>query len=103
LSDGSSIEIPAEPFPTTVKPVGQAIHQGNPGWQFVESERSAISALLKDAAKHTDIDAICDVKKLRRRARSRVPLTRFGEIRELVGAIGVALALLERAEPATPD
>lgn len=99
LAAGSSIDLPQTPFPTAVKPTGRVLHQGNPGWRFFEIEGKAIDRLFKEAGKRTDMDAVCDMTKLRRYARSSRPLTRFGEIREMVGAIGAALTLLDRAEP----
>jgi hypothetical protein len=99
LAAGSSLELPENPFVTAVKPTGRVLHQGNPGWRFFEIEGKAIDRLFKEAGKRTDLGAVCDVKKLRRYARSSRPLTRFGEIREMVGAVGAALTLLDRAEP----
>jgi hypothetical protein len=101
LAAGSSIDLPQRPFPTVVKPTGRAIHPGNPGWQFLETERKAFGHLFKEADKHTDMDSVCDMKKLRRYARSSKPMTKLGEIREFVTALGVALTLLNQAEPAT--
>ena len=99
LAGDSSLALPQTPFPTTVKPTGRAIHPANPGWQFLETERKTIERLFKEADKHTDMDSVCDMKKLRRYAKSSRPMTKFGEIREMVGAVGVALTLLDRAEP----
>jgi hypothetical protein len=99
LAAGSSLDLPQHPFPTAVKPTGRAIHPGNPGWQFLETERKTFDHLFKEADKHTEMGSVCDMKKLRRVARSSRPMTRFGEIREMIGAVGVALTLLDRAEP----
>ena len=99
LAVDSPLDLPQHPFATAVKPVGRAIHQANPGWQFLETERRTIDGLFKEAAKRTEMDSVCDMKKLRRYAKSSRPMTKFGEIRELVGAVGIALTLLERAEP----
>jgi hypothetical protein len=98
LAADSALDLPQHPFPTTVKPVGRAIHQGNPGWQFLETERRSIDRLFKEAGKRTDMDSVFDMKSLRRHAKHS-PMTRFGEIREMMGAVGVALTVLERAEP----
>jgi len=99
LAAGSSLDLPQSPFPTAVKPTGRAIHPGNPGWQFLETERKTFDRLFKEADKHTEMGSVCDMKKLRRYARSARPMTKFGEIREMIGAVGVALTLLDRAEP----
>jgi hypothetical protein len=99
LAASSSLDLPQSPFPMTVKPTGRAIHPGNPGWRFLETERRAIDRLFKEADKRTEMGSVCDMKKLRRYARSSRPLTKFGEIREIVGAVGVALTLLDAAEP----
>jgi hypothetical protein len=99
LAADSPLDLPQHSFATAVKPVGRAIHQANPGWQFLETERRTIARLFKEAAMRTEMDSVCDMKKLRRYAKSSKPMTKFGEIREMMGAVGVALALLERAEP----
>ena len=99
LAAGSSLDLPQSPFPTAVKPTGRAIHPGNPGWRFLETERRTIERLFKEADKHTALGSVCDMKKLKRYARNSRPMTKFGDIREMVGAVGVALTLLDRAEP----
>jgi len=99
LASGSSLDLPQRPFQTAVKATGRAIHPGNPGWQFLETERKTFGRLFKEADKHTEMGSVCDMKKLRRYARSPKPMTNLGEIRELVTAVGVALSLLDRAEP----
>jgi hypothetical protein len=65
----------------------------------LETERKTIERLFKEADKRTDMGSVCDMTKLRRYAKSSRPMTKFGEIREMVSAVGVALTLLDRAEP----
>ena len=65
----------------------------------MEHDTKGIEALFKQAAKSTDMGRICDMRRLRRVARRAPELTRSAQVKELHSAIGVALALLDRAEP----
>ena len=58
-----------------------------------------IAALFKEAARNTDMGAICDMRKLQRVARHASKLTKSAQVKELHSSIGTALALLGRAEP----
>jgi hypothetical protein len=99
IAAGSPIELATEPFPVEVKPIGRVITGRNQGWRLMEHDAKGIEALFKEAGKTTDMGRICDIRKLRRVARRAPQLTKSAEVKELHSAVGVALALLGRAEP----
>jgi hypothetical protein len=95
----SPVALPSEPFPTTAAPTFRALTQKRKAWPFLEHEPAAITQLFKDAARGTDMDAFCDMRKLRHVAKRAPALQRTRDVKELFSAIGVALALLDRTEP----
>jgi len=95
----ASVELPAEPFRATVTPTGRVITGRNPGWRLMEHEEKALGRLFKDAARGTDMGAICNMSTLRRVGHDAARLSKSGQVKELHSSIGVALALLGRAEP----
>ena len=99
IAADAPVEVASEPFPVTVKPIGRVITGRNPGWALMEHEEKAIAALFKEAARKTDMGAICDMRKLQRVARHASKLTKSAQVKELHSSIGTALALLGRAEP----
>jgi hypothetical protein len=99
IAASSPIDLPRAPYPTAVQPTKRAIRQTHKGWPLLDSDGRAIAQLFRDAARHTEMSSICDMRRLRRMARRSSQLTRMAAIKELFSAIGVALALLDRAEP----
>jgi hypothetical protein len=99
IAASSPVELPRNPYPTTVEPTKRALLQAHKGWPLLDSDGRAIAQLFKDAARHTDMTSICDMKKLKRVARHSAQLQKMGAIKELFSSMGVALALLDRTEP----
>jgi hypothetical protein len=88
-----------EPFRASAEPTRRKLTGGNPGWRLMEHDEKALARLFRDAARHTDMSDICDMRKLRRIGRDAAELTKSAQVKELHSSIGVALALLGRAEP----
>jgi hypothetical protein len=88
-----------EPFAATVTPTGRVLTGRNPGWRLMEHEEKALARLFRDARRRTDMGDICDVRKLRRVGREASKIKKSASVKELHSSIGVALALLGRAEP----
>ncbi|MGH9026048.1 MAG: hypothetical protein ACRDWD_08025, partial [Acidimicrobiia bacterium] len=99
LATDSSIEFPSDPYPTTVKPTARVLTKTRPAWRLLERESKPIVRLFKDARRSTDIGAICDMAKLKRVAGNSGRLSKSAQVKQLFSAIGVALTLLNRAEP----
>jgi hypothetical protein len=97
IAADSRIELPLQPYPTAVKPSAHTLKVWQ--WRFLESQSKAIAHLFKDAARNTEMGTICDMRKLRRLARQPDQLKRVIDAKAAFSAIGVALALLERAAP----
>jgi hypothetical protein len=92
----SPVDLPG-PWPVTVEPTQQVL--ARPKWDFLEHERRRIDRVFADAKRETDIGSICDVRRLRWKLR-RAPKLMAPGAKELFSALGVALALLGRDEPA---
>jgi hypothetical protein len=103
IRDDSPVELAGEPFHASVTPTGRVLTGRNPGWRLMEHEEKALAGLFKDAARRTDMGAICDMRKLRRVAKDASQLKKSASVKELHSSIGVALALLGRAEPVLDD
>ncbi|MGH8985346.1 MAG: hypothetical protein ACRDY6_15915 [Acidimicrobiia bacterium] len=99
IAANSPIDLPRDPYPTAVEPTKRALLQAHKGWPLLDSDGKAVTQLFKDAARHTDMASICDMKKLKRIARNSAQMKKMGAIKELFSAIGVALTLLDRTEP----
>ena len=95
----AAVELPAEPFRATVEPTGRVLTGRNPGWRLMEHEEKTLARLFRDAARRTDMGDICDMRKLRQVGREAAKLKKSAPVKELHSSIGVALALLGRAEP----
>jgi hypothetical protein len=93
------VALAAEPFAATVKPTGRVLTGRNPGWRLMEHEEKTLAGLFRDARRRTDMGEICDVRKLRRAGRAASQIKKSASVKELHSSIGVALALLGRAEP----
>jgi hypothetical protein len=98
IAHDSEVELPREPYPTTVEASGRTLKTWQ--WRFLASEGRAMARLFKDAARDTDMDAICDMRKLRRVARHSDHLEKVVDAKAVLSAVVVALALLGRSEPA---
>jgi len=92
----SPIDLPRHPF-TTVKPTKRILTTWQ--WPFLESEGRAIKMLFREAARETDMGAICDMTKLERIGRRAARLQNKVKARALLSGVYVALVLLGRAEP----
>src|SRR5262249_55628823 len=92
-------ELATEPFRASVEPTGRVLTGRNPGWRLMEHEEKALARLFRDAGRRTEMDDICDMRRLRHVGRDAAQLTKSGQVKELHSSIGVALALLGRAEP----
>lgn len=99
LAASSPIELAQEPWPTTAKTSAFALSQNRPSWPFLEHESRAILELFKQAGRETDLGSICTLWRLRRVARKSPELRKIARVKELFSGIGVALTLLDRAEP----
>jgi hypothetical protein len=97
IAADSHIELPREPFPTTIEASAHTLKTWQ--WKFLESQSKAIAGLFKDASRDTDMGSVCDTRKLRRLARQSDRLTKVIHAKEMLSAIVVALALLDRTEP----
>jgi hypothetical protein len=95
----SPVAIADKPFVTTVEPTTRVLTQGNAGWPFLEHEARGLERLFRDAARHTEMSAICRMRRLRRVARHAPELRKLVHVRTVLSAASAALALLERAEP----
>ena len=95
----SPIELPRDPYPTKVKATTRALTEARPAWKFLESESEAIEKLFKEAARHTALGTICDMRRLKRIARHSARLERSRDVKELFSSIGAALTLMDRVEP----
>jgi hypothetical protein len=93
------VELAAEPFQASVTPTGRVLTGRNPGWRLMEHEEHTLARLFRDAGRRTAMGDICDVRKLRRVGRDAAQLKKSASVKELHSSIGVALALLGRAEP----
>ena len=93
----SDIDLPGEPFPTVVEASARTMKTWQ--WRFLNTQGKQIAHLFKDAARHTDMGAICNMRKLRRLAQHGDRLERVVDAKSLFSAVVVALALLQRAEP----
>ena len=90
------IELPREPFPTAIEASAHTLKAWQ--WRFLEHEGKAIASVFKDADRSTDMSTICDMRKLRRRARRAGELERVIDAKAVLSAIVVSLALLGQAE-----
>jgi hypothetical protein len=93
----STVELPAEPWPTAVEPTRKVL--ARPKWDFLAHERKRIDRVFADANRQTELGDICDVRKLRWKLRRSEKLLPPGA-KQIFSALGVSLALLGRAEPA---
>ncbi|MBV9920183.1 MAG: hypothetical protein JOY78_04895, partial [Pseudonocardia sp.] len=91
------VDLPSEPWPVSVAPTQHVL--ARPKWDFLEHEAKRIDAVFADAKRQTEMGEICDIRRLRRKLR-RSPTLLAPGAKELFSALGVALALLDRAEPA---
>lgn len=93
----SPIDLPDAPFPTTLAPTREVL--ARPKWQFLADQSGVIADLLAEAARQRDLGSICNVKKLTRLLRGTDD---FGvwKAKEVFSAVGIALSLLGRTEPA---
>jgi hypothetical protein len=99
IAADSPLDLPREPFPTTMTSEKRVLTRRNQGWPFLETQSKEIESLFKQAAQETDMNAICNMKRLRRVARKSPKLSKFAEVKEMFSSIGVALALLGQTEP----
>jgi hypothetical protein len=72
----------------------------NRGWTLLAKERKAIQDLFEAAARETDMGAVYDLDRLRNLVRGDRTIGGRSASDQMVNAIGVALTLLGRAEPA---
>jgi hypothetical protein len=99
IADDSPVDLPRDPYPSTVNATKRVLTQRNQGWPFLETQSKAIASLFKEASRETDMAAVCDMRKLRKVARHSARLKKFAEVKELFSGVGVALVLLGRTEP----
>jgi len=92
-------ELATEPFRASVEPTGRVLTGNNPGWRLMEHEEKTLGRLFRAAARRSDMGEICDMRRLRRVGREAAQLQKSAQVKELHSGIGVALALLGRAEP----
>jgi hypothetical protein len=71
----------------------------NRGWKLLEKQRTAIRDLFEDAARETDMGAVYNLDRLRDLVRGEKTIGGRGASLQMVNTIGVALTLLDRAEP----
>jgi hypothetical protein len=95
LIASSPIPVATQPFPATHKPSPSTMLP----WQhrFVEHEANEIKQLLDEADHETDIGLILDVSRVKAAVDSVASLT-TPELRQIISTVGVASALLGRAE-----
>jgi hypothetical protein len=94
----SPVPLATGPFQASVEPTGRVLTGRNLGWRLMEHDEKSLARLFRDA-RRTDLGEICDVQRLRRVARAAGQLKKSAPVKELHSSIGVALALLGRAEP----
>jgi len=92
----SPVDLPKEPFPVQLAPTEQVLHGSK--WRFIEAESDRICEIFSEAERETRMGDICDLATLRTAVRADG--LKGGEVKELFSSIGVAIALLGRAEPA---
>jgi hypothetical protein len=90
----ATVELPSGPFPTTTRATQRALAS----WQylFLDHQRREIERLFDDAARNTDMGSICDLRKLEKQVRTATEVR--GGPMQVITCVGVALALLGRAE-----
>jgi hypothetical protein len=66
---------------------------------LLEKERKAIQGLFEDAARETDMGAVYDLDRLRDLVHGDKTIGGRSASLQMVNTIGVALTLLDRAEP----
>ena len=88
---------PARAVPAAIKASARTMKTWQ--WRFLNTQGKQIAYLFEDAARHTEMGAICNMRKLRRLAQHGDRLERVVDAKSLFSAVAVALALLERAEP----
>jgi hypothetical protein len=98
IRSGSPLPLATEPFAASVTPTGRVLTGRNPGGRLMEHEEKALARLFRDA-RRTAMGEICDLRKLRRVGREASNIKKSASVKELHSSIGVALALLGRAEP----
>jgi hypothetical protein len=70
----------------------------NPGWLLMANDKNEIVKLFLRAKRRTDMNQICDMRRLIRISREADRLRRSGEVKELFSCIGTALLLLGETE-----
>jgi len=98
IQAGAPVPLASDPFEATVQPTGRVLTGRNPGWRLMEHEEKALARLFRDA-RRTAMSDICDLRRLRRIGRDASQIKKSASVKELHSSIGVALALLGRAEP----
>jgi hypothetical protein len=99
IAKDPSVSLPRQPYSTSLKGTKRVLTRGHQGWPLLANESRAIARLFEEAARETEMGAICKLRRLKRIARNSAQLTQIGEVKELFSAIGAALVLLGRAEP----
>jgi hypothetical protein len=108
IAAGSPVEVASEPFRVERPPPAgtagkRAVSGTHTGWPLLDHESRGIERLFKDARRRSDLDSMCDVRKLRRIAKSAPDLRKQAQIKELFSAVGVALTLLGAVETAIDE
>jgi hypothetical protein len=88
----------APPRPTP-SPGTRALTKHRPVWALLGCEGEAIARLFEHADRHADLGSICDVGEAVSLARRSAELG-DATARELLSCVGVAISLLDLAEPA---
>ena len=99
LASSAPLELATEPWPAETRDLSRRLTLNRPSWPFLEHESRGILHLFKEAGRETELHEICRQWRLRRVARRSPELRHMAEVKELFSSIGVALTLLDRAEP----
>ena len=97
IAADSRVELPRDGYRTKVSPTNRNLKVWQ--WRFLESEGKAIARVFREAARETDMGAVCDMKKLRRIGSKSAQIEKVVEAKAVLSGLCAALSLLGRAEP----